>query len=135
MTRFELALAQLKAERENFDEMVYVTGYASLAEYVSERNADLIETHEEFLEHVDSLEQLAAPFIVIDQPTSSLFEVVTSEQINDNQNVIVYYEPNQFEIEVLGEIDTNKSISVEDALDILDLDVEDYDYGAIKLLY
>lgn len=140
MTKFELVVAQLRAEKQNFDDMVYVTGYENLEEYANERKLSVEDAFEDIIERVETIEkptreQLAEPFILIDQPTSSMFEIITSEEINANQNVIVYYQPNDHEIEFLGEIMTNQSLSVEDALELIDADVEDYDYNAIKLAY
>lgn len=81
MTKFETVLTQLKAEHEDFDKMVYVTGYAGLADYASEHAMTQEEAFEEIadlskLVNPPTKEELASSFIIIDETRSTRFEVI-----------------------------------------------------------
>lgn len=87
MTKFETVLTQLKAENENFEKMVYVTGYKNLADYASEHDLSADEAYEEItdlskLVNPPTKKELNDPFIIIDQSTSTMFEIILSEEIN-----------------------------------------------------
>lgn len=140
MTKFELALAQLRAEHQDFNKMVYVTKYDNVEEYASLREISYEEAYKEIVDlsglvYPPTKEELSEPFIVIDETGSTRFDITLSSEINSNKNAVLYYEHGEDEIEVIGEVMTTRSLTVEEAIELLDFDAEDYDYNAIKLAY